>query len=52
VANCPGCVAKLRGSHSAAPPKPTTVTATIWEYRIDQTTGALTPVGTGIPPRS
>jgi YVTN family beta-propeller protein len=31
VANCPGCVAKLRGSHAAAPPKPTSATATIWD---------------------
>lgn len=39
VANCPGCETKRRGSHSAPP------SATIREYRINQTTGALTPIG-------
>jgi DNA-binding beta-propeller fold protein YncE len=52
VANCPGCSAKLRNSRSASPSKP--VTNTIWEYRINQSTGALRPkpiaivaIGTG-----
>jgi DNA-binding beta-propeller fold protein YncE len=52
VANCPGCSAKLRNSRSASPSKP--ATNTIWEYRINQSTGALRPkpiaivaIGTG-----
>jgi 6-phosphogluconolactonase (cycloisomerase 2 family) len=43
VANCPGCETKLRGSHSARPSKPQT--ATIREYRIKQTTGRLSAIG-------
>ena len=44
VANCPGCSVRLRGSHSASPSKPPP--ATIWEYRINQHTGALSRVET------
>jgi len=52
VANCPRCSAKPRNSPSASPPKP--AANTIWEYRINQSTGALSPkpiaiaaIGTG-----
>jgi 6-phosphogluconolactonase (cycloisomerase 2 family) len=44
VSNCPACRVARRGSHPASPPK--RPTATIWEYRINQHTGSLTPVGT------
>ena len=52
VANCPRCSAKPRNSHSASPSKP--AANTIWEYRINQSTGDLSPkpiaivaIGTG-----
>lgn len=52
VANCPRCSEKLRNSSSASPSKP--AANTIWEYRINQSTGALSPkpiaiatIGTG-----
>ena len=44
MSNCPGCSERLRGAQSASPSKPPT--ATIWEYRINQHTGALSRVGT------
>jgi uncharacterized repeat protein (TIGR01451 family) len=44
VANCPSCTVKLRGPHSASPPKPTP--ASIWEYRINQNTGTLSLMAT------
>jgi 6-phosphogluconolactonase (cycloisomerase 2 family) len=46
VANCPRCSAKPRNWHSASPSKP--AVNTIWEYRINQTTGALSPKPTAI----
>ena len=35
-----------KASHHARPPNPATAGSTIWEYRIDQQTGALTLLGT------
>jgi hypothetical protein len=46
VSNCPNCTVRKRGSHPGSPPLPTTPGSTIWEYRINQTTGALTRMGT------
>ena len=46
VSNCPSCSVVRKGSDHAPPPNPATAGSTIWEYRIDQQTGALTRVGT------
>jgi 6-phosphogluconolactonase (cycloisomerase 2 family) len=46
LANCANCTAKPRGSHQGSAPNPTAANSTISEYRISQTTGALTRVGT------
>jgi 6-phosphogluconolactonase (cycloisomerase 2 family) len=46
VANCPACMVRPKGSHSGSAPNPATAGSTIWEYRINQTTGALTRIGT------
>lgn len=43
VANCPGCRTARKGSHPG--PGSTPKAATIREYRIDQRTGVLTPIG-------
>jgi 6-phosphogluconolactonase (cycloisomerase 2 family) len=44
VADCPGCTVRARGPHSSSPPNPATAGSTIWEYRINQATGALSRV--------
>jgi 6-phosphogluconolactonase (cycloisomerase 2 family) len=46
VANCPHCTVKPKGSHPGSAPNPATAGSTIWEYRINQTTGTLSRVGT------
>jgi 6-phosphogluconolactonase len=43
VANCPDCRTALKGTHPG--PRSNPPTATIREYRINQHTGALTPIG-------